>query len=83
MLMLTFLYMFSTQNAVNLIGMEFLISIAVIMAFLTPSASIPGAMIYDSEWMDTKDILKYTFVAEVYIYLTLCVIGIPLISLVF
>lgn len=83
MLMLTFLYMFSMQNAVNLIGMEFLISIAVIMAFLTPSASIPGAMIYDSEWMDTKDILKYTFAAEVYIYLTLCIIGIPLVSIVF
>lgn len=83
MLMLTFLYMFSTQNAVNLIGMEFLISIAVIMAFLTPSASIPGAMLYDSEWIDTKDTLKYTFIAEIFIYLVLCFIGIPLVSFIF
>lgn len=81
--MLTFLYMFSTQNAVNLIGMEFLISIAVIMAFLTPSASIPGAMLYDSEWIDTKDTLKYTFIAEIFIYLVLCFIGIPLVSFIF
>lgn len=69
---------FSTMYPINIMGTIALLSFAVNIAFVLPSASPTSAMIFGHEWIDKKRHWLYTFTICPTLLLVLVVIGYPL-----
>lgn len=83
-LLMPIIYTFSLQNGVNAIAITTATIFALHIAILTPAASPFAAMLIgNTEWVDSKDVVKYGSVILISIFALFLLVGMPLANLIF
>ncbi len=82
--MIPIIYGFSEMNGANLVAVTVAVIFMLHYAIVTPAASIYAAALHgNTEWVDTKDIVYYTSIVLVFMYVLYIVVGIPLANVLF
>lgn len=83
MIVLTIVTTLSETMGFNPIPVAMLVIFAVHIASITPAACPYAAILHSNkEWVQTKDVYKYTIGISVYVLLVLIAVGVPLASLI-
>ncbi len=83
-MILPVLYSYAKINGANLAGIGVAMIFMVHYAIITPAASIYSAVLHGNyEWVDSKQVVAYTSIVLVFIYLLYIVVGIPLANAMF
>lgn len=78
-MMMPVIYSFALQNGSNVAGVVTAVIFMLHYAIVTPAASIYSCVLHgNSEWVESKDVVKYTTVMMVFMLALFIVIGIPL-----
>ena len=83
-MILPVLYSYTQINGANLVGISVAMIFMVHYAIITPAASIYSAVLHgNNEWVDSKQVVAYTSIVLVFIFLLYIIVGIPLANVMF
>ena len=78
-IMMPIMYPFALESGVNPLAVATVLMFSVHLALLTPAGSPAAALLHGNrEWIDVKDIYKYSVVFIIMVLLLNIIIGIPL-----
>ena len=83
-MILPVLYSYTQINGANLVGISVAMIFMVHYAIITPAASIYSAVLHgNNEWVDSKQVVAYTSIVLVFIFLLRIIVGLPLANVMF
>lgn len=84
MLFIPIINIFASQNSISPIPMGIIMLFVVCLALVTPASSALGAALHSNqEWLQVKDIYKYTIIMSLLTLIVAFVVGLPLLNLIF
>ncbi len=83
LLLINVIVVYAQQYVINMPGAVILMIFCASIAFVFPSSSVMGAIIYGNEFLSSKDILKYALLMVGIAFLVVCAAGIPLVNWLF
>ena len=83
LLLINVIVVYASQFAVNMPGAVVLMIFCSAIAFVFPSSSVMGAIIYGNPYLKSRTILQYALLMVLIAFIVVCLVGIPLVNWLF